>query len=109
MTAKAPIDQRLVDEIVDEIVGEIKDKREKKTQASSAEFDELRRRMDELEKAVQAGQSQQAGPDQAQIEKMRDEIEDQITRLEGRLTELRTGMIRLSGEVRKLKEGPETG
>lgn len=102
------VDPELVDEIVEEIVSELKEGREQKSAQTSLpkpDLIELKSQLENLQKAFEIDEVEIERQVTEKFEELSGQIESNIARLEGQINDLRSAMIRLSGEMRRLKEG----
>lgn len=102
------IDSSLVDEVVNEIVSELKaqkGQRPVQTTLPQADLIRLRDQLQQLQRSFEVDEVEIERQVTEKFEDLGKDIDDRITRLEGQINELRTAMIRLSGEIRRIREG----
>lgn len=108
VNAKDLIDPKLVDEIVEEIAAEMKaDKgagKPTQTTLPQADMMKVKQQLENLQNAFEIDEVEIERQVTEKFEKVSDEMDSRITRLEGQINDLRTALIRLSGEIRRMKE-----
>ena len=110
--AKEVIDPKLVDDVVDEIVSELKKtgssgQKTMQTTIPQSELASLKAQLEIIQKSFDIDETEIERQVTEKFEQLSTDMESQITRLEGQISDLRTAMIRLSGELRKMKEGTQ--
>ena len=103
------VDSEMVNEIVDEIISELKsaDKSGQKsvqTTIPQSELVKLRVQLENLQNAFEVDEVEIERQVTENFEKLSDQLESKVAGLEQQINDLRTALIRLSGEIRKLKE-----
>jgi hypothetical protein len=112
MAKKSSVSSDMIDEIVDEIVGELKSEgrastgggRTMQTTLPASQVGVIKSELKGLKNAWEIGHIESLRNATEKVEELRETLGSEIARVEGQIDELRTALIRLSGEIRKLKE-----